>query len=49
MGVDPGLYEAAQLDGASSTTMFWRITIPLIRPLLVYHADHQSHRRPADV
>ena len=36
MGVDPGLYEAAQLDGASSTTMFWRITIPLIRPLLVY-------------
>ena len=30
------LYEAAQLDGASSTTMFWRITIPLIRPLLVY-------------
>ena len=22
MGVDPGLYEAAQLDGASSTTMF---------------------------
>ena len=26
MGVDPGLYEAAQLDGASSTTMFWRIT-----------------------
>ncbi len=36
MGVDPGLYEAAELDGASSTTMFWRITIPLIRPLLVY-------------
>ena len=36
MGVDPGLYEAAELDGASSTQMFWKITIPLIRPLLVY-------------
>ena len=36
MGVDPGLYEAAELDGASSTQMFWKITIPLIRPILVY-------------
>ena len=36
MGVDPGLYEAAEIDGASSPQMFWRITIPLIRPILVY-------------
>ena len=36
MGVDPTLYEAAELDGASSNQMFWKITIPLIRPLLVY-------------
>ncbi|MCH3972313.1 MAG: sugar ABC transporter permease [Oscillospiraceae bacterium] len=36
MGVDPGLYEAAEIDGASSQQMFWRITIPLIRPILVY-------------
>lgn len=36
MGVDPGLYEAAELDGASSNQMFWKITLPLIRPLLVY-------------
>lgn len=36
MGVDPGLYEAAEIDGASSPQMFWRITIPLIRPILIY-------------
>jgi cellobiose transport system permease protein len=36
MGVDPGLYEAAEIDGASSNQMFWRITIPLIRPIMVY-------------
>ena len=36
MCVDPGLYEAAELDGASSRQMFWKITMPLIKPMLVY-------------
>ena len=36
MGVDTGLYEAAEIDGASSNQMFWRITIPLIRPIMAY-------------
>lgn len=36
MGVDPGLYEAAEIDGASFSQMFWRITIPLIRPIMAY-------------
>ena len=36
MGVDPGLYEASEIDGASSNQMFWRITIPLIRPIMAY-------------
>lgn len=30
--LDPELYEAASLDGASSLQKFYRITIPLIRP-----------------
>lgn len=30
------LYEAAVVDGASSLQMFWRITIPLLRPILIY-------------
>ena len=36
MGVDPTLYEAAELDGCTTNQMFWKITIPLIRPILVY-------------
>ncbi|GAA2661211.1 MULTISPECIES: carbohydrate ABC transporter permease [Nonomuraea] len=30
--VDPALYEAAQLDGASWWRRFWHVTIPQIRP-----------------
>lgn len=36
MGIDPGLYEAAQIDGASPSQTFWRITMPLIRPILSF-------------
>ena len=28
------VYEAGKMDGASEWTMFWRITIPLLRPIL---------------
>ncbi len=30
--VDPALYEAAELDGASAAERFWYITIPMLRP-----------------
>lgn len=36
LGVDTSIYEAARLDGASSFQIFTRITLPLIRPVLVY-------------
>lgn len=36
MGVDTSLYEAAEIDGASSGKMFWKITIPLIRPIMAF-------------
>src|SRR5512143_1583856 len=29
------LYEAASIDGASSTQQFWNITVPLLRPAMV--------------
>ncbi len=34
--VDKSMYEAAMVDGATKAQTFWRITIPLIRPTLVY-------------
>ena len=35
MGIDTALFEAAQVDGASSTHIFFRISLPLLRPNLV--------------
>jgi multiple sugar transport system permease protein len=33
----PGsVYEAASIDGASESQTFWRVTIPLLRPVLVF-------------
>lgn len=36
MGIDPSLYEAAEVDGATSSQIFRRITIPLLCPILIY-------------
>lgn len=36
MGIDKGLFEAAAIDGAKSSKIFTKITIPTIRPILVY-------------
>ena len=36
MGIDPSLFEAAEIDGASPMQQFRKITLPLIRPILVY-------------
>ncbi len=33
----PGdLYEAAAIDGASRTRQFWSVTLPLLRPTLIF-------------
>jgi ABC-type sugar transport system permease subunit len=35
----PGdLYEAARVDGASAPQMFWHITVPLMRPVILFDA-----------
>ncbi len=36
MGIDSSLYEAAEVDGATSTQRFFKITLPLLKPILVY-------------
>lgn len=35
-GIPETYYEAAVVDGANSWQTFWKITIPLIRPVLIY-------------
>jgi cellobiose transport system permease protein len=32
------LYESAELDGASRSTQFWRITVPLLAPTIIFTA-----------
>ena len=36
MGIDVSLYEAAEVDGANSWQRFTRITLPLLKPILIY-------------
>jgi multiple sugar transport system permease protein len=35
-GIPTDLYDAAKIDGCSEWIRFWRITIPLLRPTLLY-------------
>jgi len=34
--IEPELYEAAQIDGANEWHIFWRITLPLLRPIIFF-------------
>ena len=36
MGIDPSLFEAAEVDGATSSQVFRTITMPLLKPILAY-------------
>ncbi len=36
MGIDTSLFEAANVDGATSMQVFTRITMPLLKPIFVY-------------
>ena len=36
-GINPALFEAALVDGCSSRQTFWKITLPLIKPILLYN------------
>lgn len=36
MGVDSSLVEAAEIDGCTSSQIFWKIVLPIIRPILIY-------------
>lgn len=36
LGISPSLFEAARVDGASALQIFFKITLPLLRPILLY-------------
>ena len=36
MGIDQNLFEAAEIDGANSVQVLFRVTLPLLTPILVY-------------
>lgn len=35
-GINESLFEAAEIDGASASQTFWRITLPLLKTIMVY-------------
>ncbi len=35
-GIDDSYYNAAKVDGANTLQMFWNVTVPLIRPTLLF-------------
>ena len=36
MGINPSLFEAANIDGATPRQQFFQITIPLLKPIMLY-------------
>jgi len=36
LGINPSLFEAAAIDGATSTQVLFNVTLPLLRPMVVY-------------
>jgi multiple sugar transport system permease protein len=36
LGIDPGLFEAAEIDGATGFKKFQCITLPLLKPIMLY-------------
>ncbi len=35
-GIDPSIYEAASIDGSSGANTFFRITMPILKPIFIY-------------
>ncbi len=35
-GIDPSIYEAAAIDGSGSMNTFFRITLPILKPIFIY-------------
>lgn len=49
LGINPSLFEAAAIDGATSGQVLRKVTLPLLRPDGCLHLDHFHDRWFADV
>lgn len=36
MSIDESVFEAAAIDGAKATKVFWNVTVPMLKPMIVY-------------
>ena len=36
LGINPEIFEAAEIDGANNWQMFWQITIPNLKTIMIY-------------
>lgn len=36
--IDPAIYESCQMEGASAWETFWKITLPMISPMILVNA-----------
>ncbi|MBR6525147.1 MAG: sugar ABC transporter permease [Clostridia bacterium] len=36
LGINPTLFESAEIDGATPSQVFWRVTLPCMRTILIY-------------
>ena len=48
MSISPALYEAARIEGATSWEMFWKITFPMLSPILVLNMIYSMIDRFTD-
>ena len=37
-GISPAIYESCEIEGASSWETFWKITLPIISPMILVNA-----------
>lgn len=48
MGISPALYEAARIEGATGWESFWKITFPMLSPILLLNAVYSIIDRFVD-
>ena len=43
-GIDDSIIKAAQMDGASLPRIYWRVILPILRPVVFFSTHHGAER-----